>query len=67
MSRLAVFPLVPLLLASAEPGLRTPKDTVGYPSTPSQMARVWELAGTSPSPALGEMPAPGVAAWVLGP
>lgn len=37
-------------------------DTVGYASTPAQMAKVWELASAPPEPEkLGEAPAPGVA------
>ena len=42
--------------------LRGQKDTVGYASTPEQMAAVWRLAAAPPAPeALGPKPVPGVA------
>jgi AmmeMemoRadiSam system protein B len=42
--------------------LRGQRDAVGFASTPEQMAKIWELAGTPPAPLrFGTPPAPGVA------
>jgi AmmeMemoRadiSam system protein B len=45
--------------------LRGQRDSVGFASTAEQMAKVWELSTSPPSPdSLGAAPAPGVAAVI---